>query len=173
MFLASLEALGHVALAAAVAYAGLVLILRVAGKRSLAKLNAFDFAVTVAIGSTLATVLLSKDVALADGLLAFAMLALLQYTVTKASVLWNPFKRLVRSRPRRLVANGRYLDAALADERVTRSEVDAAIRKRGFGRLDRVAAVVLETDGGFSVIGVDDAGPLLDLGSARDDRTER
>ena len=52
------------------AYAALVLLLRASGKRTLAKLNAFDLVVTVALGSTLATVLLSKDVALAEGLLA-------------------------------------------------------------------------------------------------------
>ena len=56
------------------AYAALVLILRVSGKRTLAKLNAFDLVVTVALGSTLATVLLSKSVALAEGLLGFALL---------------------------------------------------------------------------------------------------
>ena len=49
-------------------------LLRVSGKRTLAKLNAFDLVVTVALGSTLATVLLSQSVALADGLLGFALL---------------------------------------------------------------------------------------------------
>ena len=60
------------------AYAALVALLRASGKRTLAKLNAFDFVVTVALGSTLATVLLSKDVALAEGLRAFALLTGLQ-----------------------------------------------------------------------------------------------
>ena len=45
----------------------LLLMLRVSGKRSLAKLNVFDLVVTVALGSTLATTLLSKTVALAEG----------------------------------------------------------------------------------------------------------
>ena len=59
----------------------LYLILRISGKRTLAKMNAFDFVVTVALGSTLATVFLSKDIALAEGLFAFALLAGLQRIV--------------------------------------------------------------------------------------------
>lgn len=163
MLFDGVEAMARVALVAICAYAGLILVLRVAGKRSLAKLNAFDLVITVAFGSTLATVLLSKDVPLAEGLLAFAMLALLQYALTRASVRWPAVKRAVRSRPRRLVENGRYIEAAMAAERVTQSEIDAAVRKSGIGRLDAVAAVVLETDGSFSVIRSEDAGALVDL----------
>ena len=56
------------------AYAALVHFLRVSGKRTLSKMNAFDLIVTVALGSTLATVLLSSSVSLATGALAFALL---------------------------------------------------------------------------------------------------
>jgi hypothetical protein len=56
------------------AYVVLVGFLRLSGKRTLSKMNAFDLVVTVALGSTLATILLSKDVALAEGALAFALL---------------------------------------------------------------------------------------------------
>jgi uncharacterized membrane protein YcaP (DUF421 family) len=52
------------------AYVALVVFLRISGKRTLSKMNAFDLIVTVALGSTLATVTLSKEVALADGALA-------------------------------------------------------------------------------------------------------
>jgi len=147
------------------AYAALILILRAAGKRSLAKLNAFDLVVTVALGSTLATVLLSKDVPFVEGVLAFVMLAGLQYGVAKASVHLGWFKELVRSDPRLLVKDGRYLEDAMVRERVTRSEVDAAVRKKGVGRIEEVAAVVLETDGSFSVIRTGGDGALTALRS--------
>ncbi len=42
------------------AYLAIILILRVSGKRTLAKMNAFDFIVTVALGSILATTLTSR-----------------------------------------------------------------------------------------------------------------
>jgi uncharacterized membrane protein YcaP (DUF421 family) len=64
----------------------LSLVLSVSGKRTLSKMNAFDLVVTVAIGSTLAMVLLSKDVTLADGVVAFTLLIGLQYVITWLSV---------------------------------------------------------------------------------------
>lgn len=152
MFYDNLEGLARVLLASILAYGWLVLVLRCAGKRSLSKLNAFDLVVTVALGSTLATVLLSKDVALLEGALAFCMLALLQWLVSRLSVSSRRFSKLVRSRPRLLVENGIYREDALTDERVTADEVDAAIRNAGIGRIEDVAAVVLETDGSMSVI---------------------
>lgn len=126
--------------------------LRVAGKRSLPKLNAFDLVVTVALGSTLATVLLTKDVAFIEGALAFCMLAGLQWLVSRLSVSSGRFSGLVRSQPKLLMENGAYRESAMKEERVTSAEVDAAIRNAGVGCLKDVSAVILETDGSMSVI---------------------
>lgn len=73
-----------------VAYVSLVLLLRVNGKRTLAKSNAFDLVVTVALGSTLATVLLSSTVSIAEGVLGMMLLVGLQYArrATRTSETW-------------------------------------------------------------------------------------
>jgi uncharacterized membrane protein YcaP (DUF421 family) len=68
MFFQSWSGLARVLVIGFCAYAGLLVMLRVSGKRTLSKMNAFDFVVTVAFGSTIGTILLSKDVALAEGL---------------------------------------------------------------------------------------------------------
>lgn len=134
------------------AYVTLVAMLRVTGKRTLAKMDAFDLIVTVALGSTLATVLLSADTALAEGIVAFAVLAGLQYAVAWASVRSERFSRVVKSQPRLLYYRGHFVDEALRAERVTRSEVTAAIREQGTGTWEEVAAVILETSGEFAVV---------------------
>lgn len=152
MFFDNLQGLLRVVLISALAYGWLVLVLRVAGKRSLSKLNAFDLVVTVALGSTLATVLLTKDVAFVEGALAFCMLAGLQWLVSRLSVSSHRFNGLVRSQPKLLMENGGYRESAMTQERITPAEVDAAIRNAGVARLEDVAAVVLETDGSMSVI---------------------
>jgi uncharacterized membrane protein YcaP (DUF421 family) len=152
MFFDSLFGLLRVVVISTLAYASLVIVLRLAGKRSLAKLNAFDLVITVAFGSTLATVLLSKDVSFLEGVLAFVMLALLQWLVTRLSIAWPPFKHFVRSRPRLLLENGEYREAAMAAERITHADVNEAIRSQGVGRIEEVGAVVLETDGTMSII---------------------
>jgi uncharacterized membrane protein YcaP (DUF421 family) len=136
----------------AVAYVGLVLFLRVSGKRTLSKMNAFDLVVTVALGSTLATITLSAEVALAQGLIALALLIALQFVITWSSVRWRWLRRVVTGEPSLLVHRGEYLHDALRRARVTEEEVRAAIRASGHAAVSDVAAVVLETDGSFSVV---------------------
>ncbi|HAI35549.1 MAG: YetF domain-containing protein [Alloalcanivorax venustensis] len=144
--------LGRTLLIGVLAYVSLVFMLRVSGKRTLAKMNAFDLVVTVAIGSTLATIVLSKSVALAEGLLALALLIGMQFAISWSSTRMPWLRRVVTGEPRLLLRDGTMLDEALRDARVTREEVRAAVRSSGIGALGDVAAVVLETDGSFSVI---------------------
>jgi uncharacterized membrane protein YcaP (DUF421 family) len=135
------------------AYVAIVLLLRVTGKRTLSKMNAFDLIVTVALGSTLATILLSESVALAEGILGFAVLVFLQMLVAWASVRWQVVRDIVKAEPTLLLHKGRMLDKALLDARVAPDEVMAAVRSSGHASLEQVEAVVLETDGSFSVVG--------------------
>ncbi|MDP9369924.1 MAG: DUF421 domain-containing protein [Chloroflexota bacterium] len=152
MFFDSWSGLGRVLIVGVVAYGALVLILRVSGKRTLSKMNAFDFVVTIALGSTLATILLSKDVALAEGLLALALLIGLQFVITWLSVRSPTVNRLVKAEPALLFHRGHFLHGAMRRARVVEAEIRAAVREQGIASLEEVDAVVLETDGSFSVI---------------------
>lgn len=134
------------------AYVALIFFLRVSGKRTLTKLNAFDLVVTIALGSTLATVLLNKNVALADGLVAFALLVGLQFLVTWTSVRWRWVRQFVTGEPMMLLHRGVFLPGAMRRARVTEDEVRSAIRASGLPDLVQVEAVVLETDGSLSVV---------------------
>jgi uncharacterized membrane protein YcaP (DUF421 family) len=115
-------------------------------------MNAFDFVVTVALGSTLASILTSQDVAVAQGVVALALLIGLQYAITWLSVRSRHVREVTRSEPALLVHDGQPVHAALRRERITRAELDAAVRDAGVGALEDVAAVVLETDGTVTVI---------------------
>lgn len=152
IFYTSWESLVRTLIISVLAYAGLILMLRLSGKRTLSKMNAFDLIVTVALGSTLATVLLSKTVALADGLLAFALLIGFQYSITWLSVRSQAVSRLVKASPALLVYRGEYQHTTMRAERVTESEVLASLRERGIGTLAEAAAVVLENDGTLNAL---------------------
>lgn len=134
------------------AYVGIVALLRISGRRTLSKMNAFDFVVTVALGSTLANVLLNQDVSLAQGFLAFALLIGMQYVVTWYSVRAGWFRKLVTGEPALLFYRGSFLQTAMRRARVTRDEIKSAVRSSGMIFMDDVEAVVLETDGSFSII---------------------
>ena len=137
----------------------LVATIRLVGLRSLSKMSSFDFAVTVALGSVLATVATSST-SLLNGAVAIVALLGTQFVIA-----------LVRQRTRvgdvvdnealLLVRDGEFVDAALRESRVTRSDVIAKLREANVLHLDQVRAVVLESTGDVSVLHGD--GPVDDV----------
>jgi uncharacterized membrane protein YcaP (DUF421 family) len=134
------------------AYASLIFLLRISGRRTLSKMNAFDLVVTVSLGSTLATILLNKDVTLAQGALAFALLIGMQFAVTWSSVRASWVRKIVTGEPALLMYQGELLPSTLRITRVTEDEIMAAVRSAGLETMNKIEAVVLETDGSFSVV---------------------
>lgn len=134
------------------AYVALIFILRATGKRTLSKMNAFDFIVTIALGSSLATVALSKSVPLADGVLAFLLLVLLQYAITWLSVRYKSVKSMITSTPALILYKGEMLRDVMKKERVTTEELKAKAREQGYSSLNDIDAIVLETTGDITVI---------------------
>lgn len=116
-------------------------------------MNAFDLVVTIAIGSTLATVLLNKAVSLADGLLAFALLIGLQFLITFWAVRSKKISNWVKGTPALIVYDGEMLPKAMKKERVNKDEVYAALREHGVASIKDAKAMIVETDGSLSVIG--------------------
>lgn len=142
----------RILIVAPLAYAALVLFLRVSGKRTLTKLNAFDLVITVALGSTLSTQILSRQAPLLDGVLAVAVLIGLQWVVTFFSVRSARFRRLVRSEPSVLLKDGQLQSNAMRRERITEAEILQAVRSEGGSEVTDALAVFLQTDGSVTAI---------------------
>jgi uncharacterized membrane protein YcaP (DUF421 family) len=134
------------------AYVALVLILRMSGKRTLSKLNAFDFIVTIAIGSTLASVITTRSLALVDGVVALAILVILQFVVTTASVRWPRLGQAIKAEPSLLLRDGEPLLSAMRRQRITEGEIEVAIRQAGGLSLAHAEAVFLEADGTLTAV---------------------
>ena len=142
----------RVALMGALSYPALIVLLRVSGKRTLSKMNAFDMVITIALGSVFASVLLSKSVTLLEGVVAFSTLVAMQWVAAFLSVRSAGFRHLIKATPTILYWNDAFLEDVCRRERVTASEVRCAVRTSGQGSLSNVQAVVLETTGDLSVI---------------------
>ncbi len=138
------------------AYVLLILYVRLFGKRTLSKLSAFDLVVTVALGSTLSSIIVSKEVKLADGALALLVLCALQFAVAYVFVRSPRAERLAKAEPRLLYFQGRLIDGAMRAEMITEDDIRAAVRSEGIGDFAAVTAVVLESDGSLSVV----SGPM-------------
>src|SRR5690242_7268282 len=87
-------------------YLALVVVLRVSGKRTLAKLNAFDLVVTVALGSLLASAAVESNVGFVQAALAIGLLVALQAVVSWSSARWGRVRQLVTATPTALVVDG-------------------------------------------------------------------
>lgn len=133
-------------------YLVLILLLRLAGQRTLAKWYAFDLIVTVSLGSTFANTVLSKDTALAEAIVGFVMLIGLRFLISFTVLHWSPMRVVVNSRPTLVLHDGQFRDDAMRRQRVAEADIRAAVRQHGAASLDQVAAVILEADGTFSVI---------------------
>ncbi len=122
------------------AYVLLIVLLRTSGKRTLSKMNAFDFIITIALGSTLATVILNKNVALVDGMLAFFILIYLQNIITWSSARYKNISNLIKSTPALLVYKGEMLKEIMLKERIDEDEIYATVREKGLSSVQEADA---------------------------------
>ena len=134
-----------------IGFAALFTMLRVSGKRTLSKLNVFDFVFVVAVGSVFASTIISKDVTLVEGIAALATLIVIQLVLAELAVRSPMAERLINGEPTLLLSHGKFIHTALRKERVTEEEVRAAIREKGVTRVEDVDAVIMENDGSLSV----------------------
>lgn len=171
IFFDSWESLLRSFIITVLAYAVMVFTLRISGKRSLSKMNAFDFIITVSLGSALASVALTKQVTLADGALVILLLIGMQYGVTWLSVRYPFVNRIITAKPVLLGHNGQLFLEVMKKERINEEEIFTAARKEGIYKTEEIATVILETTGDLTIIKgrqPADADTLQDVGGASD-----
>jgi uncharacterized membrane protein YcaP (DUF421 family) len=159
-------------------YVGLILMLRLSRKRSLVQMNVFDFVYVVVMGELLAITILDDRVSLVQGLVALAALIGLQVVASWLTTRSTTIEHVINGEPTLLMRRGRFLHDAMHAQRVTESEILSAVRLEGVTDLEQVEAVVLETDGEFSVLHFgrpSNASALRDVAGANGDgnRTDR
>ncbi|WP_017931462.1 DUF421 domain-containing protein [Robiginitomaculum antarcticum] len=125
---------------------------RLAGLRSFSKMSPFDFAMTIAIGSVLASTAVFKKPALVDGAIALTVMFALQYLVAYLRKSNAGFASLINNQPRILMCDGEIDYKALAETKVTENDLIAKLREANVFNFAQVRAVVLETTGDISVL---------------------
>ncbi|HET6399285.1 MAG TPA: YetF domain-containing protein [Candidatus Thermoplasmatota archaeon] len=146
------EPLARVLLRGVIAYAAILAYIRLSGNRTLAKLRAFDFVVTIALGTMLASTIVDRSLPLLHGLAALALLILLQYVVARLSTHSRLLRNLVTNDAVLLYRDGKWQEDAMRRARVTRDEVEGAMRQAGHGSPDTADAAWLEVNGAISVV---------------------
>lgn len=132
-------------------YVALIIFTRISGVRSFSKLSSFDFAITVAIGSLLATTVLSKDPPLLLAIVALAALFGLQMLV--ASFRDNKLvSKLVDNKPVLLMKGNTMLIKNMKRAKVSQPDLLAKLREANVLKVDQIHAVIMETTGDISVL---------------------
>ncbi len=163
------EYLLRIVVIATVGYLWLVLLLRVSGARTMAKMTPFDFVITVTLGSAFGRTLTAAEVGVVDAMVTFGVLVLLQWVLAAARSRSRRVAALVDVEPTVLFLDGRPVHAALRRHRVTDKDLASAVREKGWGSLGEVRAVLLQSDGQFAVVGPSSWGD----GSAVEPHTHR
>lgn len=143
-------------------YLAMVILTRLAGLRSFSKISSFDFAVTVAIGSVLATTILSDDPPLARAAIALAALYGIQMVVAWLRTRSDAVCRTVDNAPLLLMDGKRILHENLRKAKLTEADLRGKLREANVLTPDQIRAVVMESTGDVSVLHGDADGPELD-----------
>ena len=93
-----------------------------------------------------------KDIPFVEGVSSILVLYLLQFLVTKYASISPQFSSFILSEPRIVFYQGQFLPDAMRAERLTRQEIECAMRSEGVHRFDDVEAIVFESDAKLTII---------------------
>lgn len=136
-----------------VVYVLVVVLVRVAGRRTLAQLSGYDVVITIATGSVLASVALPSSPAVSDGVTVIVTLYGMQVLLGAVRQRSEGFQRILDFRPVLVVRDGRaQLRRTPTSSQLTTEDVAALLRRKGITDLSQVELAVLEPTGKLSVL---------------------
>ena len=139
-------------MAAVFIYIYIIIITRLAGKRTFAKMTSVDFAVTIAMGSILADAVNKPVSSLMPAFVSLALLAILQVVFSKILASSDSIEKLTTNTPLLLMKDGIILEDNLKRSLVSRADLMGKLREANVLQISQVKAVVFETTGDISVL---------------------
>lgn len=137
---------------AAIMVGAIIIFTRLAGLRSFSKMSSHDFAITVAIGSVLASVVVGTDTGAVAGVAALGALFTVQVILSRLRVRSDNLQDVIDNAPLLIMRHGEIFDDNLNAAKMTRSDLMGKLREANVLQLSEVQAVVFEPTGGVSVL---------------------
>ncbi len=128
-------------------YLALAIILRLAGKRDLAQLNAFDLVVMLLLSNVVQNAIIGPDNSLAGGLIGAVVLIGVNAVVVRVVRRNDRVARLLEGSPTTLVTDGEWDKAALRREGLRQADVEAALRRQNANEVTDVQRLTIEPGG--------------------------
>ena len=134
-------------------YAFLLVLFRLAGKRSLSEMTSFDFILLLIISEAIQQALLDDDSSMTNGLLVVLTLVGINIALSLLKQRSETLDKLLDGTPEIIIDNGRLLRERMNRARVDEGDImQAAREQQGLERLDQIKYAVLERSGGITVI---------------------
>jgi uncharacterized membrane protein YcaP (DUF421 family) len=138
----------------------LVLIgVRLSGKREVGQMTPFDLTLLLLLSNSVQNAMTGPDTSLAGGAVAATTLLVMNYVIGNLSGANRRFRKLIEGEPSLLVHDGKVIESHMQRERVSRDELNRALREHGINSCDQVALAVLEVDGSISCLKYDEIKP--------------
>ena len=134
-------------------YVLLWLLLRIAGRRTLAELTSFDLVLLLIVSEAVQQALLGDDASVTGAALVIVTFLLIDIVLARVQQLWPATEKVFNGVPTVIVENGQPLVERMRWARVGEDDVlEAARRQQGLERIDQIKYAVLERSGGISII---------------------
>jgi uncharacterized membrane protein YcaP (DUF421 family) len=130
-----------------VVYVVIAVLLRLAGKRDLAQLNAFDLVVIMLLSNVVQNAIIGPDNSLLGGVIGAVVLVALNSVVVRSARRDDRIATLLEGTPTTLARDGEWDDDALRKEGLRKADVRAALRRQNANSVDEVESVSIEPGG--------------------------
>ncbi len=145
-------------------YLAIIVLTRIVGLRSLSKMSAPDFVMTVAVGSLMATSISTASPQLPLALFVLALVFGGQWAIAWARRAWPSTSEVIDNTPVLLMQGQTFLRENMAKTNITEADIRGKLREANVLGLDQVRAVVFETTGDISVLHTSNPDRELDAG---------
>jgi uncharacterized membrane protein YcaP (DUF421 family) len=138
-------------------YFGVLLAMRVAGKRQVGQMKPFDLVTLLILSNAVQNAMVGGDNSLIGGLAAAGTILLLNFGVGLVRQRWSAASQVFEGSPTLLINDGQFLPDHLHAENLTESDVLQAMREHGVDNVGQIKIAVLEVDESISIIQKDQA----------------
>lgn len=136
-------------------YLFMVIAIRLFGKNQLSQLNAGDVVLLLLISNAVQNAMVGENTSLEGGLVAALVLFIANFIVKRLMFSNKKFESFMEEDPVILIKEGKVDDAALNKVKISRDELEEAVREHGVDGIKNVKLSILEVDGNISVISED------------------
>lgn len=137
-------------------YLFMVIAIRLFGKNQLSQLNAGDVVLLLLISNAVQNAMVGQNTSLQGGLIAALVLFIANFIVKRLMFSSQKFESFLEDDPVILVRDGIIDENALQKVKISRGELEEAIREHGVDGIEHVKLSILEVDGNISVVSEDE-----------------